>query len=159
MKISRFLLTSLRFPSFDRQKTRVQPWASSVVVDLAHHHRHSHQRLRRSLEYAHSWSWYLLVNPIRDLELLQVEIGVEFPMGCPLIFHSSVRHSPTWNLGVARKQSDVCVDATGAPLLGLMHSYSKSLLEVGSCCEVLASITEFVPRRLYLRGRNRYHVV
>ena len=99
------------------------------------------------------------MDPILDLELLQVVIEVEYPMGCPLIFHSSVRHSPTWNLGVASRQSDVCVDATGGPLFGLVHSYSKSLLEVGSCCEVPASITEFVPRRLYLLGRHRYLVV
>ncbi len=64
----------------------------------------------------------------------------------------------TWNLGVVGKLSDVCVDATGAQLLNLVRSYSKSLLEVKNCCEVLASITEFVPWRLYLLGRNSYPV-
>ncbi len=99
------------------------------------------------------------VDPNRDLELLPVEMEVEYPMGCPLIFHSSVRHSPTWNLGVVRKQSGVCVDVTDAQQFDPLHSYSRSLLEVGSCCEVLASTKEFVPRRLYLLGRHRYHVV
>ena len=68
------------------------------------------------------------MDPIRDLELLQVEIEVEYPIGCPLIFHSSVRHSPTWNLGVVRKQSDVCVDAIGSQQSDHVQSYSKPLL-------------------------------